>query len=236
MATKRRALVTGGTRGIGAAIALTLIERGVEVVVTGTAPEGRAPEGCEYLAVDFADAGQVEALGHDIARREFSILVNNAGVNTVGAVETYATADLSRILQINLTAPFVLCRAVVPSMRARRWGRIVNITSIFGVVSKEGRSAYSMSKFGLLGLTKALALEVAADGVLVNCVAPGFIDTELTRRVLGDAGIAEMTRRVPAGRLGTPREIARYVAFLCSDDNAFMTGQTIIADGGFTSA
>lgn len=236
MATKRRALVTGGTRGIGAAIALTLVERGLDVLVTGTSPDGTPPPGCGYRAVDFADAARAEAFGAEIAGEEFSILVNNAGVNKVGPVETYATADWSRIMQINLTAPFVLCRAVIPGMRARRWGRIVNITSIFGVVSREGRSAYSMTKFGLLGLTKALALEVAADGVLVNCVAPGFIDTELTRGVLGEAGIAEMTARVPAGRLGTPREIAQYVAFLCSDENSFMTGQTIVADGGFTSA
>ena len=153
-----------------------------------------------------------------------------------GPVEGYARLDLERILDVNLVAPYLLCRAVVPGMRAERYGRIVNITSIFGVVSKAGRSAYSASKFGLFGLTRALALEVAEDNVLVNCLAPGIVDTELTRTVLGSAGIAELVQQVPMRRLARPEEIARYVAFLCGDDNTFMTGQTVVVDGGFTCA
>jgi NAD(P)-dependent dehydrogenase (short-subunit alcohol dehydrogenase family) len=129
----------------------------------------------------------------------------------------------------------VLCRAVLPAMRERSWGRIVNLTSIFGVVSKTGRASYSSSKFGLAGMTASLAVEVAGDGVLANCVAPGFVDTELTRRVLGDAGIAEMINSVPAGRLAQPEEIAHAVQFLASPRNSFITGQSLIVDGGFTS-
>jgi 3-oxoacyl-[acyl-carrier protein] reductase len=232
----RSALVTGGTRGIGAAIARALRVAGLRVVVTGTSAEGVAPEGCEYLAVDLTDPAAAELFAADVATRGFSVLVNNAGVNKVGRVDAYGLPDFERILDVNLVAPFLLCRAVVPGMCAQGYGRIVNITSIFGVVSKAGRSAYSASKFGLFGLTRALALEVAEQNVLVNCLAPGFVDTELTRTVLGEDGIADMVQQVPMRRLARPEEIARYVAFLCSDDNSFMTGQTMVVDGGFTCA
>lgn len=230
----RRALVTGGTRGIGAAVAPVLRDRGFDVVVTGTSDRGPCPPGCEYVAVDLSDVSRAEAFAAEVARGGFSALVNNAGVNKVGRVEEYEFADLQRILNVNLIAPYLLCRAVVPGMRAQRFGRIVNITSVFGVVSKAGRSAYSASKFGLSGLTRALALEVAADNILVNCLAPGPVDTDLTRRVLGDAGIADMIRQVPMGRLAKPEEIARYVSFLCGEENTFMTGQTMVVDGGYT--
>lgn len=199
---KQRALVTGGTRGIGAATAAALRDAGYDVVVTGTTTAGVAPRGCDYLVADLSSTAAAEAFAATIADAGFSILVNNAGVNKVGVVETYGRADLERILDVNLIAPFLLCRAVLPGMRAQRFGRITNVTSIFGVVSKAGRSAYSASKFGLFGMTRALALEVAADNVLVNCLAPGFVDTELTRAVLGDAGIAEMVRQVPDGPAG----------------------------------
>ncbi|OFW07587.1 MAG: dehydrogenase [Acidobacteria bacterium RIFCSPLOWO2_02_FULL_67_36] len=233
---RRKALVTGGTRGIGAATAVALRDAGLDVVVTGTMPDGAAPNGCSYLAIDLSDPARAEAFAEEVARGGFSVLVNNAGVNKAGPVEGYARLDLERILDVNLVAPYLLCRAVVPGMRAERYGRIVNITSIFGVVSKAGRSAYSASKFGLFGLTRALALEVAEDNVLVNCLAPGIVDTELTRTVLGSAGIAELVQQVPMRRLARPEEIARYVAFLCGDDNTFMTGQTVVVDGGFTCA
>ena len=236
MAKRHRALVTGGTRGIGAATAVALRDAGHDVVVTGTSADGQAPAGCEYWPADFNSTAGAEAFAERVGKAGFSILVNNAGVNKVGPVDAYGLGDFERILDVNVVAPFLLCRAVVPGMRAQAFGRIVNITSIFGVVSKAGRSAYSASKYGLLGLTRALALEVAADNVLVNCLAPGFVDTELTRKVLGDAGIAEMVQQVPMGRLARPEEIARYAAFLCSADNTFMTGQTVVVDGGFTCA
>jgi len=138
------------------------------------------------------------------------------------------------VIQTNLTSCFNMCRAVIEGMRERGFGRIVNITSVFGIVSKAGRAAYSASKFGLFGLSRALALEVASDNVLVNCLAPGFVETDLTRRMLGQQGIAEMITRIPLGRLARPEEIARYVRFLVSEDNTYMTGQTLVVDGGFT--
>ncbi|MBI3320411.1 MAG: SDR family oxidoreductase [Candidatus Omnitrophica bacterium] len=233
---KHRALVTGGTRGIGAAIAAALVEAGHDVTVSGTArPPRRVPKRCRYLDCDFSDPTALEAFTRKVAGLNLSILVNNAGINTVGPLESYDPENFSRIQQVNVTAPFRLCQAVVPGMRKRRFGRIVNITSIFGVVSKAGRCAYSASKFALLGLSRALALEVAAENVLVNCLAPGFVDTELTRGILGARGIAKMKRLIPMGRLARPEEIARAVRFLVSEENTYMTGQQVVVDGGFIS-
>lgn len=230
-----RALVTGGTRGIGAAVAGVLLQAGHEVVVTGTAPDGHPPKGCDYLPCDFAHAEALEVFLGKVAKLDLSVLVNNVGINKVGPLAEYRPEDFVRIQQVNVIAPFRLCQAVVPGMCRKRFGRIVNVTSVFGIVSKVGRSAYSASKFALFGFSRALALEVAADNVLVNCLAPGFVDTELTRRVLGRVGIDEMIAQVPIGRLAQPEEIARYVGFLASEENSYMTGQTIVVDGGFTS-
>ena len=232
----RKVLVTGGTRGIGASIATELIKARYRVVVTGTTPQARAPKWCEYLACDFSNADAVRRLVKEIAQQRFDILINNAGINTVGPLATYDAEEFARIQQVNVVAPFLLCRAVISGMRKRRFGRIVNITSIFGIVSRIGRSAYSTSKFGLFGMSRALALEVAKDHVLVNCVAPGFVDTELTRKTLGARGLVAAARQVPMGRLAQPEEIARVVRFLISDDNTYLTGQHIIVDGGFTCA
>lgn len=233
---KKRALVTGGTRGIGAAIARTLLTEGCEVFVSGTSPDGKAPDGCEYLQADFADEASLAAFAARVTALELTVLVNNAGINKVGPVVSYETDDFKRIQQVNVVGPFAVCRAIVPGMCERGFGRIVNITSVFGVVSRAGRSAYSTSKFGLLGLTRALALEVAKHNVLVNAVAPGFVDTELTRRVLGEDGIRDTVATVPIGRMARPEEIAEYVRFFVSERNTYMTGQLVVVDGGFTVA
>ncbi len=230
----RRGLVTGGTRGIGAAIAQRLLADGAEVIVTGTTPEGAAPAGCGYRPVDFTDGDATAAFAQDVAGLELDILVNNAGINKIGPFEEIDPDDFDRIQQVNVRAPFLLCRAVLPSMRVRRWGRIVNVCSIFGTISKELRGSYSTSKFALDGMTAALAAEVAADGILANCVSPGFIDTELTRSILGEEGIAELTARVPARRLGSPEEIAALVAWLAGPENTYLTGQNVVIDGGFS--
>lgn len=230
----RSALVTGGSRGIGRAIALRLVADGARVFVTATRPDSPVPEGCESLTADFADPAQLEALAARAAHLAPDILINNAGINKVAPFAEIDPADFARIQQVNVTAPLRLIQAVVPAMRERGWGRIVTISSIWGRISKAGRGAYSASKFAVDGMTAALAAEVAADGVLANCVAPGFIDTELTRRVLGDAGIAELTAQVPVRRLGRPEEIAAFVAWLAGPENTYLSGQNICIDGGFT--
>lgn len=234
---QRKALVTGGTRGIGLAIAREIADAGVHVTITGTAdssPGGPALSDFDYLGIDFLRRDTAEKFAQDVREQNFDILINNAGINQIGPFAELNVADFDRILEVNLRTPFLLCQAVLPHMIAQEWGRIVNITSIFGIISKEFRAPYSASKFGLDGMTTALAAEVAERGVLANCVAPGFTNTDLTRDVLGAAGIAELSQRVPQRRLGEPAEVGRLVKFLVSPENSYISGQTIAIDGGFT--
>ena len=230
----RLALVTGGTRGIGAATVTCLLQQGARVVATGREPGSQAPPGAEYRAVNFSRAADTEAFAASLAADPIDILINNAGINRIAPFTELPVEDFDEILAVNLRAAYLLCRAVLPGMRARRWGRILNVSSVFGVVSKEFRGPYSASKFALDGMTAGLAAEVASDGVLANCVAPGFVDTELTRRVLGEEGMRAMAARVPIGRLAQPVEIARFIAWLAGPDNTYISGQTLLIDGGFT--
>ena len=229
---KRRALVTGGTRGIGAAIAARLIADGYDVIVT--ARGGQAPEGARLHVVDFENSSAVDHFVDDVKKQGIDVLINNAGINKIGPFDEISTDDFELIHRINLSVPFRLCQAVLPHMKLNKWGRIINVSSIFGKISKAERASYSASKFGLDGMSVALAAEVAVDGILVNSVAPGFIDTDLTRKILGADGIVKLTSQVPIRRLGRPEEIAAFVSWLASEENSFMTGQNIAVDGGFT--
>jgi NAD(P)-dependent dehydrogenase (short-subunit alcohol dehydrogenase family) len=230
----RRALVTGGTRGIGLAIAERLRQAGATVLVTGRHPEAEGPDGFEYRGVDFSDRSALEAFADEARDWAPDVLVNNAGVNKLSPFAEIEPDDFDRIQAVNVRAPMVLCRAVVPGMRERGWGRIVNVASIWSLLSRTGRGSYSASKFALDGLTAALAAEVAADGVLANCVSPGFVDTELTRSVLGENGIARLVADVPVGRLAQPQEIAALVVWLAGPENTFVSAQNIVIDGGFS--
>lgn len=230
----KTAVVTGATRGIGRAIAARLLADGARVLGTGTRSGSGVVAGCDYRGVDFTDAAATEGFAAELAGLAPDILINNAGINRIGPFADLALDDFRRVQQVNVTAPFRLCQAVVPQMRAKGWGRIVNICSIWGIISKALRGPYSASKFALDGLTAALAAEVAGDGVLANCVSPGFIDTELTRSVLTAEQIAALVAQVPVGRLGRPEEVAALVAWLAGPDNSFISGQNIAIDGGFT--
>lgn len=230
-----RALVTGGTRGIGHAIAVRLIADGAQVTVTGTRPDGEAPDGADYIFCNFLDATATAAFADQVAKLDLDILVNNAGINKISPFTEINPADFTGIQQVNVHAPMLLCCAVVPGMRKKQHGKIVNIASIWGVISKKQRASYSTSKFALDGMTKALAAEVAVDGILANCVAPGFIDTEMTRTVLGKDGMRELAQQVPARRIGKPEEIAALVTWLAGPDNTYISGQCIVIDGGFTN-
>ena len=229
-----KALVTGGTRGIGLAIAKRLLAEGAEVTITGTKEQVVAPEDMKYMAVDFLDLNETNIFIEEVKKEGFDILINNAGINRIGEFETIDLMDFKSIQQINLITPFLLCQAVIPGMKRKGWGRIVNICSIFGIVSKEYRASYSASKFALDGMTAALAAEVAQYGILANCVSPGVIDTELTRRVLGEKGIKEIISKIPIGRLGKAEEIASFVVWLVSPENTYISGQNIAIDGGYT--
>lgn len=234
----RTALVTGASRGIGRAIAIRLRNAGARVIGTRTSagePESDAP--CDdWIVADFADRAQIERCANNAAALAPDILMNNAGINKIAPFVDVDPDDFLRIQQVNVFAPFRLCQAVLPAMVERRWGRIVGISSIWGKIGKEQRASYAASKFAIDGLTLALANEHASHGVLANCIAPGFTDTELTRRVLGDDGIAKLTASVPARRMGQVEEVAELAVWLASPANGYVSGQNIAIDGGFTRA
>jgi 3-oxoacyl-[acyl-carrier protein] reductase len=233
----RRALVTGGNKGIGKAIALQLAASGADVTVTGTDQAAldalKDAQGITPVRLDLAADAAIAAFLKDAPA--YDILVNNAGINRHAIVGELNLADFDDIMRINLRSVVALSKGLVPDMAARGWGRVVNITSIFSLVAKPARASYATSKFALAGFTRALALDYAAQGVLANAVAPGFIRTEMTQRMLGEKGMADMAALVPMGRMGTPEEVANLVAFLASAENSFITGQNLVIDGGFTS-
>lgn len=228
------AVVTGGTRGIGESIASRLVAEGAQVIATGAKPDGLVPKGCRFAAVDFLDPASTENFASQLRELAPDILINNAAINRLMSFAEIDTQIFVRMHQVNVLAPMMLCRAAVSGMRSKRWGRIVNIASIWSLASMRGRGAYSATKFALDGLSLALAEEVAADNVLVNCASPGFIETEMLRGVLGDEQIRELTDKVPMRRLGRPDEVAALVVWLAGPQNTFVTGQNIAIDGGYT--
>lgn len=216
-----KALVTGGSRGIGAAICRSLLAAGFEV---------HAPTRDE---LDLSADASVRSFCANRAS-DYDVLVNNAGINPVMTLEEMRPDDLREVLEVNLVSPIMLARFCADGMAERGYGRIVNISSIWGRVSKSGRGAYSAAKAGLIGVTRTMAIELGPRGVLVNSVAPGFVKTELTIRNNSDAELAGIASLLPLRRLAEPEEIAELVLFLCSRRNSFITGQTIFADGGFS--
>jgi 3-oxoacyl-[acyl-carrier protein] reductase len=237
----KKILVTGGTRGIGAEIAALFAKNNGAVTITGTNEnsfqqfKSNFPsDNVKFLKVDFADLAQLKQFAQEIESLNFDVLINNAGINNINTIDEIELDDWQKIQDINVRAPFLISKAVIKNMRKNKWGRIINIGSIFGVVTKEKRLSYTTSKAALVGMTKTMALDLANDNILVNAVSPGFIDTELTKRVLGEDGIKEMVSKVPLQKLGTANDIASMILFLSSDQNGFMTGQNIIIDGGFT--
>lgn len=230
----RTAVVTGATRGIGWAIAERLTAEGAAVLITGTKPGGAGPAGTDYHAVDFTDDAATAAFADRLRADAPDILINNAGLNRNNPIADISLDDFDDIHRINLRAPVQLIQAAMPGMRGRGWGRIVNLCSIWSKVARVGRASYAASKFGLDGFTVAVAAEAAADGVLINAISPGFIDTELTRRTVSAEQLEKLIADVPAGRLGQPAEIAAFVAWLAGPENTYISGQNIAIDGGFT--
>lgn len=231
----RKVFVTGASRGIGKAIAQAFRNEGAWVVGTSTGAVGASGEQCdEWVHADFSSVSEIERCAGRIGEIQPDVLVNNAGINRNAPFMEISPEVFRLIQQVNVFAPFLLCQATLPAMKNKGWGRIVNVSSIFGKISMAHRASYSASKFALDGMAVALAAEFAADGILANSVAPGFIDTDLTQRMLGATGIAALTAKVPAGRLGTVEEIAKLVVWLGGTDNTFISGQNIAIDGGFT--
>ena len=217
----RTALVTGGSRGIGGAVVARFEQLGARVL---------APTRAE---LDLADAAAVEAYVAALAE-PVDILVNNAGINPLAGIDDLTDEVLQETLAVNLLAPLRLCRALAPGMAARGYGRIVNVSSVWTVVGKARRLPYTVSKTGLNGLTRALAVELAPRGVLVNAVAPGIVATELTRQNNTSEQIAALLKQIPIGRLAEAAELAEAIAFLAAERNSYITGQVLVCDGGLS--
>ena len=236
-------LVTGGTRGIGREIAKQLLLNGGNVTVTGTKNRNLSNlrqewgfSNLNYLRVDFLEESSVaNAIDWIRSQRKIDILINNAGINIVNDNINTSSSEFDFLQMVNLKGPYVFTREVSKVMSRNSSGKIVNITSIWGVITRPGRSLYSASKFGLLGLTKGLATDLAKYGILVNSVAPGFTKTELTEETNSRAEILELEKSIPVGRFAEPIEIAFLVLFLVSEMNTYITGQNIIIDGGYVN-
>lgn len=236
------ALVTGASRGIGKAIALTLSGRGATVVGTATTEAG-AQSITGYLRaagvqgrgvqLDVRVEANIGSVVGDVEKTHgaVSILVNNAGITQDNLAVRMKEAEWDAVIDTNLKSVFRLCKTVLRGMLKARSGRIINITSVVGSSGNAGQINYAAAKAGIAGMTRALAREIGSRGVTVNCVAPGFIDTDMTR-ALAEAQRAELLRQIPLGRLGSPEEVAAVVAFLASPHAAYITGATLHVNGG----
>ncbi|MGH6718477.1 MAG: 3-oxoacyl-[acyl-carrier-protein] reductase [Alphaproteobacteria bacterium] len=235
----KSALVTGASGGIGGAIARALHGLGAAVALAGRNRDaldrlaGELGSRAAVVPADLADPAAADVLvkGAEGAFGALDVLVNNAGVTRDTLVLRMKDEDWQHVLDVDLTAAFRLSRAALRGMLKRRWGRIVQITSVVGTTGNPGQANYAAAKAGLAGMTKALAAEVAERGITVNCVAPGFIVTAMTD-ALNDDQKARLLARIPAGRLGSPDDVAACVAFLASPQAGYVTGQTIHVNGG----
>ena len=244
----RSALVTGGTRGLGRVMAEALVEAGASVCITSrsidaartAAEEIAAASGArvEGIEAEVATADGVNRLV-DVANREFGrvdILVNNAGVNIRGTVGELSEWDWDTVLDTNLKGVFLLSRAFGPAMCERRWGRVINLSSMLASIGLPGRAPYAASKAGVVGLTRVLALEWAASGVTVNAICPGPFATDMNRQLLNDPEkYAAFVQKLPVGRWGELHEIKGIVVFLASEASSFVTGAALAIDGGWTA-
>ncbi len=235
----RVAVVTGGTRGIGAAISVALKQAGHRVAASYAGNEERAKAfeqetGIKSYKWDVADFDACQTGTAQIAKDlgPIEILVNNAGITRDTMLHRMTKDQWRAVIDANLTGCFNMARAVIEGMRARNFGRIVNISSVNGQSGQMGQTNYSAAKAGLIGFTKALAQEGAAKGITVNAVAPGYIDTDMVAAVPADVMAKVILPKIPVGRLGRAEEIARAVAFLAADESGFITGSTLTANGG----
>ena len=237
------AVVTGASRGIGRAIALELASRGAFVVVNYNGSKDRAEEvkkeieaaggKAEVYQCNVSDFEKCQAFIQDVIKTygRLDILVNNAGITRDGLLMKMSEADFDSVIETNLKGTFNTIRFVSRQMLKQRSGRIINMSSVVGIAGNAGQANYASSKAGVIGLTKAVARELASRGITVNAIAPGFIETEMTE-VLSDAVKEASVAQIPLGRFGKPEDIAKTAAFLASDDAGYITGQVIQVDGG----
>jgi len=231
-------LVTGGSRGIGLAVCRLLHSQGHRVTAVGRSEAARFLEpGIRYIQADLSDLDEVHRLCEQIRREPPCILINNLGVERNKPFEDLSLEDFQYVINGNLLSHFLLCKATLPTMVENNWGRIVFVTSVWGHISASRRQAYSASKFALHGFAMSLADEYASKGVLVNCVAPGFINIDET----GSPGRGPerndfLAKRIPMGRMGQPEEVARLIEWLVSPQCSYMSAQILTVDGGFLNS
>ena len=243
MSENKVALITGATRGIGKQIALELARNGFDIAVNcrnkQNAPEELKKEiesynvRCEFVEADVANFEQCENMVKETIEKfkKIDVLVNNAGITKDGLIMRMKKEDFESVIDINLTGTFNVTRNVIPYMIKQKSGRIINLSSVVGVAGNAGQTNYSASKAGIIGFTKSLAKEVASRNILVNAIAPGFIDTDMTK-VLSESVKEGINAQIPFKRMGTAKEVAKVVKFLSSEDSSYITGQVINIDGG----
>lgn len=241
------ALITGGSKGLGKAMARGFAEAGADVIITSRHEEELKPALDEvlhntnrrgvYFVADMSQRDQVRKLAHQALEKmgKIDILINNAGTNIPQPADQIKEEDWDRVMEINLSSIMVLTKALVPQMKARRWGRIIHISSIMGIVSKPGRGAYSATKAALVGLAQASALELGGHGITVNCIAPGPFLTDLPGRLLSQAEKDAFAKMTALNRWGEPHELVGPALFLASDAGSYVTGTNLVVDGGFTA-
>ena len=243
--TGRVALVTGGSKGLGKAMARGLAEAGADVIISSRHEDelraaldevlaGTGRRGYHVVA-DLGRRGAADQLAAAALKQagRVDILINNAGTNVPQPLDEIRDADWDRVLEINLSSVMALTRALVPQMKERRWGRVLHISSVMGFVSKEGRHVYSATKSALLGLARAAALELGPFGITVNCIAPGPFLTDLPAALLSAEEKAVFARRTAVGRWGDPKELVGPMLLLAGDAGSYVTGQAVVVDGGY---
>ena len=243
MSERPVALVTGATRGIGKEIALELAQNGFDIAVNYRSMQDGMEEvkkeieekgaRCEFVKADVANFEECESMIKETIEKygKIDVLVNNAGITKDGLIMRMKKEDFEAVIDINLVGTFNVTRNVIPYMIKQKSGRIINVSSVVGVAGNAGQTNYSASKAGIIGFTKSLAKEVASRNILVNAIAPGFIDTDMTK-VLSDNVKEGINAQIPLRRMGNPKEVAKVVKFLASEDSSYITGQVINIDGG----
>jgi len=237
----KKVLVTGGSRGIGKEIVRIFLEEGAEVHFISTSPSPYMDElkaladekstSVTWHQGDVSDEQQMTAIVEPLAKEGLDVVVNNAGITRDGLIFRMSMEQWEKVMKINLTSAFIISRIAASQMIRKRTGCIINMTSVVGIMGNAGQCNYSASKAGMIGLTKSLAREVSSRGVRVNAVAPGFIDTDMTKD-LGEKVLEDMKKQIPLGRTGAGRDIAEAVLFLSSDKASYITGQVLNVDGG----
>lgn len=243
----KTALITGASKGLGKAMALAMAEAGARLVLvsrnleqlnqTATAVRKLGAE-TSVFRVDVTDERQVKQLAENVAKQvgKIQILINNAGINVRKSVTDFTLEEWRQVMDTNLTSVFLMCRAFVPQMKGQGYGRIINLTSIMSHVAIPGRTAYCASKTGLLGFTRALALELAPERITVNGISPGPFATEMNAQLMQNPELnQQFLSKIPVGRWGKVEEVGQLAVFLCSEDAGFITGTDILIDGGWTA-